>query len=49
MNKLRMMLWGREFNFDITYDCYSNEKILKAQEVAIRDFFPSQLKRLILR
>lgn len=41
MNKLRIMLWGREFNFDITYDCYSNEKILESQEVAIRDFSKS--------
>ena len=32
------MLWGREFNLDIIYDCYSNEKILKSQETAVQDF-----------
>ena len=38
MNKMKIMLWGREFNLDITYDCYSNEKILKSQEMAVQDF-----------
>lgn len=38
MNKIKIMLWGREFNLDITYDCYSNEKILKSQETAVQDF-----------
>ena len=38
MNKIKMMLWGREFNLDITYDCYSNEKVLKSQETAVQDF-----------
>lgn len=38
MNKIKMILWGREFNLDIAYDCYSNEKVLKSQEMAVRDF-----------
>lgn len=38
MNKIKIMLWGREFNLDITYDCYTNEKILKSQETAVQDF-----------
>ena len=38
MNKIKIILWGREFNLDITYDCYSNEKILKSQETAVQDF-----------
>ena len=38
MNKIKIMLWGKEFNLDITYDCYSNEKILKSQETAVQDF-----------
>jgi len=38
MNKVKMMLWGREFNLDITYDCYSREKILKSQEMAVKEF-----------
>lgn len=38
MNKIKIMLWGREFNLDITYDCYSNEKILESQEMAVQAF-----------
>ena len=38
MNKIKMMLWGREFNLDITYDCYRDEKILESQEIAVKDF-----------
>lgn len=38
MNKIKMVLWGREFNLDITYDCYSNEKVLPTQETAVQEF-----------
>ena len=38
MNKIEMMLWSREFNFDIKYDCFRNEQILPSQEQAIRNF-----------
>lgn len=38
MNKIKMMLWGREFNLDIIYDCYSNEKVLNSQEMAVQAF-----------
>ena len=41
MTKVKMMLWGREFNLDITYDCYRNEKVLNSQEMAVRDFSKS--------
>lgn len=38
MNKLKLMLWGREFNLDITYDCYSDEEVLDSQKQAIKSF-----------
>lgn len=38
MNKIKMMIWGREFNLNITYDCYTNEHILKSQEEAVQEF-----------
>ena len=36
MNKLKFTLWGREFNLDITYDCYSGETILETQKAAVK-------------
>lgn len=36
MNKLNLTLWGREFNLDITYDCYSGEIILETQKSAVK-------------
>lgn len=38
MNKAKLMLWGREFNLDITYDCYKDEKILESQKQAVQRF-----------
>lgn len=38
MNKIKMKIWGREFDLDITYDCYSNENVLETQEMAILNF-----------
>ncbi len=37
MNKIKMMLWGREFNFDIKYDCFRNEQVLLSQELAVQN------------
>lgn len=36
MNKIKMMLWGRKFNFDVTFDCYSDEKVLESQKQAVQ-------------
>lgn len=36
MNKIKIMLWGREFNLDIAYDCYNDEKVLESQKMAIQ-------------
>lgn len=36
MNKLKLSLWGREFDLDITYDCYSGETILETQKAAVK-------------
>ena len=38
MNKAKLMLWGREFNLDITYDCYNDEKVLESQKQAVQKF-----------
>ena len=37
MNKIKMILWGREFNFDIKYDCFRNEQVLLSQELAVQN------------
>lgn len=37
MNKIKMKLWGREFNFDIKYDCFRNEQVLLSQELAVQN------------
>lgn len=36
MNKLKLNLWGREFDLDITYDCYSGETVLETQRAAVK-------------
>ncbi len=38
MNKIKLMMWGRKFDLDITFDCYSNEKVLESQKQAIQKF-----------
>lgn len=38
MNKIKLNIWGREFDLDIEYDCYSDEEILQIQKDAIRYF-----------
>ncbi|WP_026836124.1 DUF6985 domain-containing protein [Eubacterium xylanophilum] len=38
MNKIEYNLWGREFDLDITYDCYSDEEVLESQKEAVKSF-----------
>ena len=38
MNNIKVRLWGRQFNLDITYDCYSGENILESQKKAVQIF-----------
>ncbi|MBQ2801597.1 MAG: hypothetical protein IJF03_09415 [Lachnospiraceae bacterium] len=38
MNKIKVSIWGREFELNITYDCYSDEEVLNSQEDAVKAF-----------
>lgn len=38
MNKVKVLIWGREFDLDVVYDCYSNEEILTLQKDAVEAF-----------
>ena len=35
MSDLSMMVWGREFNLSVVFDCYENEEILPEQSAAL--------------
>lgn len=38
MNKSKITIWGREFNLNISYDCYPGETILQGQKEAAEKF-----------
>lgn len=38
MNKIKLLIWGREFEIGVTYDCYSGEEVLESQNVALDSF-----------
>lgn len=38
MNKSKLNIWGREFELDIEYDCYSGEEVLPIQNEALKSF-----------
>lgn len=38
----KMSIWGRDFDLDIVYDCYSGEAILPKQEEALKCFFTAE-------
>lgn len=42
MNNIRLNIWGRVFELNIEYDCYSDEKILQTQRDAINSFVNNQ-------
>ena len=42
MNKVKIMVWGREFDLGITYDCYSGEEVLDIQKKAVDAFVKSE-------
>lgn len=35
MNKINTLIWGREFELDVQYDCYTGEEILQSQRDAV--------------
>lgn len=41
MNKVKMRIWGRDFEMDVKYDCYSGEEILDSQKSALEAFLKS--------
>lgn len=42
MNKEKLLIWGRGFEIEIKYDCYSGEKVLKRQKDALKEFLKSE-------
>lgn len=38
MNKVKMIIWGREYELDVIYDCYEGEEILGSQIDAVKAF-----------
>ena len=38
MNKIKVSIWGREFDLNIIYDCYSGEEVLESQKEAVKKF-----------
>lgn len=38
MNKIKALIWGREFDMNITYDCYNGEELLDSQKDAVNAF-----------
>ena len=38
MNKIKLNVWGRDFNLDVIYDVYSGEDILDSQLQALETF-----------
>lgn len=42
MNKVKLLIWGREFEIEIKYDCYTGEEVLESQKDAIKAFLKSE-------
>ncbi len=42
MIKEKTVIWGREFELEIKYDCYADEKILDNQRNALKFFLKSE-------
>ncbi|GHV00892.1 hypothetical protein FACS189483_11110 [Spirochaetia bacterium] len=38
MSKQKINVWGREFELDIVYDCYTGEEVLATQTDALANF-----------
>ena len=38
MNKIKINIWGRDFELEVKYDCYNDEKILPIQKDALKVF-----------
>ena len=41
MSKEKITIWGRDFDMEIKYDCYSGEEVLQIQRDAIDAFLKS--------
>ena len=42
MNREKMVIWGREFEIEIKYDCYTSEEVEDSQKEALSSFLKSQ-------
>ena len=38
MNKEKITIWGRDFDMEVKYDCYSGEEVLQIQKDALETF-----------
>lgn len=41
MSKEKIVIWGRELELEVKYDCYTGEDILESQKVALSAFLES--------
>ena len=41
MNKVKISIWGREFDIDVRYSCYPGEEITQTQKEAVNEFCAS--------
>lgn len=42
MSKEKITVWGREFDMEVKFDCYSGEEVLEIQKDAVAAFLKSQ-------
>lgn len=42
MNKEKMTIWGRNFELEVKFDCYSGEEVLEIQKEALSAFLKSR-------
>ena len=42
MSKCNLLIWGREFSLDISYECYPDEKVLDIQREALESISTEQ-------
>ena len=47
MNKVKIIIWGRELELGIKYDCYSGEKVLESQTEALNKFLNLRSKEVL--
>ena len=42
MGNIKLTVWGREFDLEVVFDCYSGEKATLSQEQAFNSFIQNK-------